>query len=314
MNKILSVAILCLIISCDQNHPTKYAIVYGISDYPYVGIDLPFSANDAVSIGKLLEKYGYSVILRTDSSATMLNLENDINRISQITNPGDLFFFYFSGHGISQNTMIDFGDSSAPAGYFSMLLYHKPVFKTITEYIENSGLTKEKINYLVNMIPCHIKCEIVDACYSGTIINKKDVVDYTPSDYNGKNDETPDFQSIFRDATHSYKQYLMSGNKNDPEILTITSSGGNEISWDGFFSHSVFTYFFLMSAEQGDLNGDGQISALESYAYTRAAFEKYWNTTNNNADWNYLPQITVGSEDVILFDHASIVNSSILAP
>lgn len=313
MNK-LSCIIILLLLSCSQNHPAKYAIVYGISDYPYVGIDLPFSANDAISISKLLEKYGYSVILRTDSSATMSNLEDDVNRVSQIVNSNDLFVFYFSGHGISQGTMVEFGDSSSPSGYFSMLLYHKPIYKTITEYINNSGLTKEKINSLINSVPCKIKCELIDACYSGTIINKRDVVDYTPSDYNGQNDNIPDCQSIFRDAVYAYKNNFVNGTNNDPEILTITSSGGDEISWDGFFSHSVFTYFFLMSAEQGDLNGDGIISALESYAYIRAAFEKYWNTSNNDAEWNYLPQITVGSEDVVLFDHSTIVNSSILAP
>ena len=275
---------------------------------------MPFSANDAASISKLLEKNGYSVILRTDSSATLNNLEIDINRISQIVNADDLFLFYFSGHGISQGTMIEFGDNSTPEGYFSMLLYHKPVYSTITEYIKNSGLTKEKLNSLVGGIPCDVKCNIIDACYSGNLIDRIDVVDYTPANYDGLNDRIPDFTTIFQDATHAYKENLLNNRANNSEILTITSSGGNEISWDGFFSHSVFTYFFLMSAEQGDLNGDGVITSLESFSYTRAAFKKYWNTSNNDADWNYLPQITVGSEDIILFDHATIVNSSILAP
>jgi hypothetical protein len=33
-----------------------------------------------------------------------------------------------------------------------------------------------------------------------------------------------------------------------------------------------------MAAEQGDTSGDGGITAMETYGYKRAAFEKYWNS------------------------------------
>lgn len=313
--KVAALATLLLLgLACSRNPPMKYAIVYGISDYPYVGIDLPYSANDAQSVSLLLESYGYSVILRKDSAATIAHLEADIDRVANVINGNDLFVFYFSGHGVGQSAMLEIADTAVNNEYFAILMHHKATSEDIGEYVRNNGLIKSKLNDLMKRIPTGVKCAIVDACYSGLLINGSNVVDYTPDDYNGANVSKPDFETILKDAAHNYKEEMMEKIGKWNEFLTITSSGGSEISWDGFFSHSVFTYFWLMAAEQGDIDGDGTITALETYVYTRAAFEKYWNSADKDADWNYLPQISGGSEDIVLFEHASIINDNILAP
>jgi hypothetical protein len=308
------VILLLLALACSRNPPMKYAIVYGISDYPYVGIDLPYSANDAESVRRLFESYGYSVILRKDTAATLGNLEADIDRVANVINENDLFAFYFSGHGVGQSAMLEIGDTAVETGYFAMLMYHKATYGDISEYVRDNGLTKARLDDLIKRVPTGVKCAVIDACYSGLLINKTNVVDYTPDDYNGEKVNKPDFEGILRDAAHIYKKEVMGRSGQGNECLTITSSGGGEISWDGFFSHSVFTYFWLMAAEQGDIDGDGVITALEAYVYTRAAFEKYWNSADKDADWNYLPQITGGSEDIVMFEHASIIGKSILTP
>jgi hypothetical protein len=69
-----------------------------------------------------------------------------------------------------------------------------------------------------------------------------------------------------------------------------------------------------MAAEQGDLSKDGVTTALEAYSYIFAACQKYWNTPKQNAEWNFLPAITGGAEDVILFERPTLINTDILNP
>lgn len=89
--------------------PNKWALVIGAKDYASLG-PLNYSASDAVSVGKaLVEGYGFSqehVRVIADGSAgdkptgqTILSRLDSMLKDPALHN-GDLFVFYFSGHGI----------------------------------------------------------------------------------------------------------------------------------------------------------------------------------------------------------------------
>jgi hypothetical protein len=304
---------LVLAVACSKtNTPTKYAIVYGISAYPYPGLELSYSANDAVSVSRLLEKQGYEVILRTDTSASMHNVVRDFATIARIIDDNDLCLFYFSGHGLFAPTIQEQCDSVVGDDYFSMLLHHKFSYADLCQYINENALDGENLSRLFASLPRGLKVGIIDACYSGALKRQQAVVDYTPADYDGGTLQRPELSGIISDAVKRYNSFANTGSRIGYTLLA--SSGSKEVSWDGFFSHSVFTYFFIMAAEQGDLNKDGVTTALEAYSYIFAACQKYWNTPKQDAEWNFLPAITGGAEDVILFERPTLINTDILNP
>lgn len=290
----------------------KYAIVYGISAYPYPGLELSYSANDAVSVSRLLARQGYEVILRTDSAASMRNVARDFGAIARIIDDNDLCLFYFSGHGLFAPTILEQCDSAVGDDYFSMLLHHKFSYAGLCRYINENALDGKKLSQLFASLPCGLKVGVVDACYSGALRQQQPVVDYTPDDYDGGELRNPNASATLSDAIQKYSSLKNMGSAIGYTLLA--SSGSREVSWDGFFSHSVFSYFFIMAAEQGDLNKDGVTTASEAYSYIFAACQKYWNTPARDAEWNFLPAITGGAEDVILFEHPTLINEDILNP
>jgi len=106
---------LALLASCtfDLDYD-RYAIVYGVSDYPTVQ-DLTSTDDDANDMSDLLLSQGFDVILRvTDDSnqdqtdppsppnideASYDQLDRDFQTVAGQGDLDDLFVFYFSGHG-----------------------------------------------------------------------------------------------------------------------------------------------------------------------------------------------------------------------
>jgi hypothetical protein len=236
---------------CSRNKPSKYAIVYGIADYSNVEINLAYSANDAISVSRLLEKYGYTVILRTDTTATIKNLEADFSTMAGIVDDNDLFMFYFSGHGLSKQTLLDFGDSTAPDDYFAMLLNHQFTYSNMLDYIKENSVSNGKLTQLMSRISKGIKIAVIDACYSGGAITNRPVVDYSPDDFNGHYGDDPDLKTILDDAGHIYKTNVLGRNGTDPGYMILSSCGRNEISWDGFFLAQRFFVFLFKGRRAG---------------------------------------------------------------
>jgi len=90
-----------------------YAIIVAIEDYPDPYSDLYYTIDDANSIhSRLYNYYGfddtpvgikYTQIL-LDSDATKSGIENAFNHVANFINNHDIFFFYFSGHGLPSST------------------------------------------------------------------------------------------------------------------------------------------------------------------------------------------------------------------
>ena len=80
-----------------------YAIVIGISDYPGSSDDLNYCDDDAIAVyNMLLNDYNFrseNIIYLQDSSASKADIDNAFATIASLISPGDIFFFYYSGHG-----------------------------------------------------------------------------------------------------------------------------------------------------------------------------------------------------------------------
>ncbi|HMS55845.1 MAG TPA: caspase family protein [Fimbriimonadaceae bacterium] len=103
--------------------PKRWALVIGASKYEHFG-SLDYAAADANSFGKaLVEAYGFepgNVRLLTDADGakpeslpTTANISAELDKIlnNRALNKGDLFVFYFAGHGIGTSN----GDYLVPA-------------------------------------------------------------------------------------------------------------------------------------------------------------------------------------------------------
>src|SRR5690606_38313562 len=78
-----------------------HGLFIGVSDYANIG-DLKTAADDAIVLAETMrDRIGLeNPIVLTNESATVENLQRALNSIGERAEPGDLFVFHFSGHGI----------------------------------------------------------------------------------------------------------------------------------------------------------------------------------------------------------------------
>jgi formylglycine-generating enzyme required for sulfatase activity len=79
----------------------KYALLVGINRYDFQAHfpDLYGAVNDAVVLGKLLEKQGFKVKILTDEQATLKNIEAELANIKKLAERDDLILIGLAGHG-----------------------------------------------------------------------------------------------------------------------------------------------------------------------------------------------------------------------
>jgi hypothetical protein len=137
-----------------------FAIVVGIEDYPDPWSDLSYTIDDANEISsQLYNNYGiddmpigiqYLQVL-LDSDASKAGIESAFSHVANFINSYDIFFFYFSGHGLP---------SSIPS-----LAYLCP-WDASTERIYSTDLD----SYL-DSVNCSEQYIIIDACGSGGLMD-----------------------------------------------------------------------------------------------------------------------------------------------
>ena len=137
-----------------------FAILVGIEDYSDPWSDLSYTIDDVNSVySQLYNNYGiddtpigyqYMQVL-LDSDATKADIENAFSLISPIINSYDIFFFYFSGHGLP---------SAIPS-----LAYLSP-YDASTERIYSTDL-----DAYLDSVNCSEQYIIIDSCGSGGLID-----------------------------------------------------------------------------------------------------------------------------------------------
>ncbi len=285
---------LALLASCtfDLNYD-KYAIVYGISDYPPAGPssgDLAVADADAQAMRDLLAEQGFQVIpyTHTDAEATYTQLAADGDTIAAVATLDDLFVFYFSGHG---------GQAVSGTGGGTE---NTPETDAKEEYIalHDRDLTDDQLADLVRTIPCARKVIILDACFSGGFISNSLEADAIPPDYSQR---PKGIFGTLGDAIYLYANFQDYGSDIPPgEALVIAASGEQDYAYETD-DNGVMTGFLLESATKADYNFDGYITVSESYFYIYRNINKYFNRLYGPSGDAFFPHVSGGPVDYILF-------------
>jgi len=286
----------------DTTPPGGYAIVYGISLYdtefaegqPFT-LNLTYSNDDAIAVAAMLEEAGYEVILRTDTQATLANLETDIAYVSTRIGDNENFIYYFSGHGARLNTSSDDPDQTEPNGRDSFdewIFLYGSIDNAVLSDLD-AALSDDQILSLLDEVPTARKILILDACNSGGFIGSEVEVDVVPQDSDGDSDEE------FFDAVRKYltTEGAKSVDVPSSEAIVITAAGEQEDTYEtDAYGHGVFTYHLLNSRSEADKNEDGFVTIGECVDYAATMIEAWWTSPS------FVPRISGGPVDFVLFE------------
>jgi hypothetical protein len=230
-----------------RNYPpsNRYAVIYGVADYPGSANDLNYTDDDAEDFRTALITDGgfqtSNVRLRLDSEATSTNMQNDITSwLASTVGPNDLVVFYFSGHG-SQGLGSEW------------LCTYDPYWVSDTEL--DSWLDTLASQRVVVMI---------DACHCGGFITSMATGALLED---ARHKCLPPRDGVARDiAADAFIKDV-----NQPGRVVIAASRADEYSYEtSYYEHGIFTYHLLqglgsISADTHD--GNGWISAEEAFDY-----------------------------------------------
>lgn len=184
--KYFYIFILTLAVCVSTIAQEKRALVVGISEYPSYDVqDAGWSkihgANDVKLVAPILKKQGFVVTTLANEHATIRTICGELERLVKKTNPGDIVYIHFSGHGQA----IEDEDGDETDGwdesfipYDAQRIYRKGV------YAGENHLTDDILNrYLTNIRhkagSGGIVYVVVDACHAGSSYRGDDVEDST---------------------------------------------------------------------------------------------------------------------------------------
>jgi uncharacterized caspase-like protein len=287
----------------------KYAIVYGVSDYQPGVNDLKYADDDAGELGAMLAAQGFQVWLKTDSEtydeqveehASKANLLNDIASVAVAAQEGDLFVFYFSGHGGQPQVGSENGASDSYDEY--IYLYDSDP--------DNLAMTfsDDELVAAFAVIRARKKVIILDSCNSGGFIGSELEADGEPSSLVEGGEGLVDLAAR---AIRLYSNFDGSSADIPPwEALVLSASGEREYSYESpvypgmpLLYHGVFTFYLLKAASDGDLNHDGWVTVTEAFAYAQDMIYRHWNNTAYGATYGWFsPHVSGGPVDYVLFE------------
>ena len=308
----------CQFASIPATPSNRYALVIGVQDYPGDNHDLNYPDDDASELATLLVNQGWNVKQRliatsdlsiaTDGSPTYANIQSDIATLS--TDPNATILVYYSGHG----SLV--GNTTYIIPYNGLYLNgNSYTIEGITYYESSSDLTKwitpATMTTWMAAVPARHRILILDSCYSGGFVTSDAAVDTSPANYSQRNGTTMDTGVIA--AALSRFNTLVAANLSgfgNQEIQVLSAAGSDEYSYDDSgHKNGAFTYYLLQAGEtdpsttrpKGDVDGDGAVTVDEAYVYAKKQLLLHWNTINALANNDFLPHISGGTGDVVLY-------------
>ncbi len=136
-------------VSFPADIPGGYAVVVGIEDYPGTANDLNYPAEDVQDTMALLVNMGFptdTIICLKDSQATKRSIIAAIEQMAKRVDCNDVFFFYFSGHGDVDPSIVPY--DAATAGVF----------------------TGSELAAALAVVPVNHQVCVFDSCFSGDLI------------------------------------------------------------------------------------------------------------------------------------------------
>jgi hypothetical protein len=328
--------------SCSGNPqlPKRHALVYGVAEYDTyssLSIDLYSTDEDALAMRDLLERKGYNVKTRISTNSDGIvgalpdraQLVADLEAAAGELDDDDSFLLYFSGHG---GRLSDFAgatstDTSEPYGhqqyaeYIVLYNYLGSSLYSGTAIDANEfpkiSMKDDDLAELIRKIPARSKTIIFDSCNSGGFIGSSPTLDPVDQQYDGS-EETRGFESR-RQALELYAAFPGSERADVTfrDAVVLAAGGAAEEVWETGLGggHGVFTFLFTKGAEGGpaDRNDDGHITVSEMYSYIHYFMDEYHNDRSHaptdssgrpltDARWKYMPRLSGGAVDFVLFD------------
>lgn len=240
------------------------ALLIGQSDYPSPHI-LTAPVKDIAVMKRIL---GSDYIIKTKENLSADQILSAIQETFGKATDADISLFYYSGHGLSS-------EETAKNGALVGIDY-------------SSYVTASQLRNALDSIKGR-KIIVVDACYSGGLIGKglgDNSVNYSVTDINDEAicQNTDEMQNNGEKPAISFLRSFIEDSRRFRSAFTgqcyvLVSSAGNEESWETK-AGGVFTSAFADSYYNGDANGDGVITFLECYKYTKNKVEAIMDTND----------------------------------
>lgn len=200
------------------SHAKVFVLAVGVNDYYGNKNDLKVAVIDAKSIAQFFKGNNYEIKLLTDGQAKKTNILSQMKMLFKQAKSEDKVLFYFSGHGGN--------------GYLLPYDYTEQVNALF--YSEIQAVFKES--------KAQFKMCVIDACYSGSIIQ-------------------PKISSLNTSLTKEHINLFLSSRANQISI---------EMRDKGLFTSSFLKGLTCLS----DKNGDGKVTMFELYLYVRTNLMK----------------------------------------
>ena len=273
----------------------EYALVMGIKGYPQFDMNsrLQFADEDAKQFAEFIQSKeggGFpkdNVHILLNEKATRANISLEILKLSQKVHGDDLFYLFFAGHGINDET--------------TNIAYLMPYDGNPADP-EGAGFRADD---LIERIRTKISAKhilfFIDACYAGAALNQG----------SSRGDE-----NIIPVLRESWSKKL-EGQRNAVH-MGIMSANSRQKSWeDELLKHGLFTYYLLegLKGKANTVPADDTITAGELYKYiydnvTKLSQDKYqlqtpivsptFETTFPLAEYKKLTSITITKKNEYL--------------
>jgi len=292
--------------SLDYPQPKRYAIVYGVSEYqPGWTNNLTYPDLDAVAMNDMLVAEGFDQVttrISTDALSdrpSKANLLLDIASLAATVGPNDLVLFSYSGHG---------GQSAYQSGTREWIFPYGSVDGGFNIVLANSIYDSE-LGDMLDVLPTKRRVVILDSCNSGGFVGSGIEADTVPPQLfehtaeAGRITPATIAKAIQNYAAFSSADAAGAGGISPYKALVLAAAGADEYSWEAGtpYNHGILTHFLLESPGSGDLNGDGVVTVLETFALVKARIDQTWNFVNSGTIKVFAPHVSGGPIDLVLF-------------
>jgi PKD repeat protein len=225
-----------------------WAVVVGISVYAE-GNDLDYARADGEAFAAWLvgaSTPAEHVMTLYDSQATLARVRGALDWLRRNSQPDDLVFFYFAGHGFQGDD--DNGDELDGLDEFLAL------YDTQTDAKDATGLRDDEFGRFLDQVNSEHVMVVFDSCFSGG----------QGRSLSGGTRPWPGKLDLFEDFSLEGKL-----------VLAAASESQRSLESD-VLKHGVFTYFLLEGLQgAADLDGDFRITADEAFQYAQAKVTEY---------------------------------------
>lgn len=153
---------------------TKRALLIGLSTYPkYKQSQLNWNnihgANDVALVDGTLKRQGFTITTLTNQQATAQAIRKAFSRLTRQTNPGDLVYIQFSGHG----QPFEDRDGDETDGWDESIVPYNAGLRYIANvYDGRNHIIDDELNVYITNIRKKAGVKgfvyvVIDACYSG---------------------------------------------------------------------------------------------------------------------------------------------------